>query len=110
MREDHLEELLRYYCDHYNTYCAALGVEDAQTSFEELQAEFEAKSFFGFVAMYTVLCAVVAQPEDKLQLDSLTAENIEDVDFSYKAWRGKRFQQIAPKLLTKFDDMGILDG
>lgn len=109
VREERLDELLRHYCDHYNTYVSDLGVEDAQTPFEELKAEFIAKSLFGFTVVYTVLCAVVAQPEDKLQLDNLTADNIGDADISSKAWRGKTFQRIAPKLLLHYDDMGVLD-
>lgn len=54
--------------EHYNEYVTALGAEDAcWPSLDALRDEYLAKSVFGFNVVFTVLCAVVARPEDRLQ-------------------------------------------
>ncbi|KAJ1531751.1 hypothetical protein ONE63_000414 [Megalurothrips usitatus] len=110
VREGRLDELLEHYRRRFNEYAAALGLEDVQwPTLDALRDEFLAKSLFGFSAIYTVLCAVVAAPEDKLQLEGVTKDNMMEADISSRAWRGSNFQRLLPGLLEYFDQVGVLE-
>ncbi|XP_026276354.2 uncharacterized protein LOC113205098 [Frankliniella occidentalis] len=102
VREEQLDVLLQTYCDYFNEYVSALGLGDVSWTLGGLRDEFLSKSLFGFSAVYTVLCAVVADPEDRLQLDNVTKENMHEADFTSKAWAGKNFQRIIPGTLEFF--------
>lgn len=102
--------LLGCYRDHYNEYISELGLDDARwPSLGALRDEYLSKSVFGFSAVYTVLCAVVAQPEDRLQVDNITKENMAEADISSRAWRGRVFQRLLPSLLDYYVEAGVLN-
>ncbi|KAK3931839.1 4-hydroxytryptamine kinase [Frankliniella fusca] len=110
VREERLDELLQTYCDHFNEYTSALGLEDARWTLGKLRDEFLSKSLFGFAAVYTVMCAVVADPEDRLQVDNIKKEDMANGgDVTSKAWAGKNYQRILPGVLEFFARAGVLD-
>lgn len=110
MRDEDTDTLLRHYYHHFNEYVTMLGEGDScWPTYDALREEYLSKALFGFNAAYVILCAVVANPEDRLQLESMTKENMAEADFSTRAWRGAVYQRIIPKVLDDFEKLGIFD-
>lgn len=110
VRVEELDTVLRHYYHHFNEYVTMLGEGDScWPTYEALREEYLSKSLFGFTAAYFILCAVVANPEDRLQLDSLTKANKEEVDFASRAWQGSIYQRLIPKVLENLDSLGVFD-
>ncbi|XP_063225228.1 uncharacterized protein LOC134532593 [Bacillus rossius redtenbacheri] len=109
VREDHEDELLASYHEALRASTSTLGAARGVCGLDRLRKDFQDKTLYGFHAACTILCAVVAEPGDAMDLGSLSEESSESdhVDYLTKALRGERFREAFQRMLLFYGKKGF---
>nr|CAD7426330.1 unnamed protein product [Timema monikensis] len=111
VRETKVDQLLEEYHSALTDNLRLLGMSPDLYSLETLKKEFNDCSLFGLNNAVVVFCAVVADPSDRIDVDSLTEEMMKSGEQSNhlgKAFNGERFRNSFQKLLLYMEKRGIL--
>ncbi|XP_066992702.2 uncharacterized protein [Anabrus simplex] len=110
LRSAHYQRMLMEYHFVMNDTLEALGCGEKKFSMDQLEEEIRQKEAFGFGAACAVLSAVLVDPEDAVNLDSVTEEefNSGQSNFMETALRGRRFREEMQVLLPLFEQKGVL--
>jgi hypothetical protein len=109
VRSDHAEHLLQEYHQELRDTLKILGCEHHHFTLDQLKKEFEEKSFFGLMTAVTILTAVLAEPSDIIDMESLNEDGSNvDLKSVEKSYSGSRFERAFQTLIPHFEKKGLL--
>lgn len=109
IRSNYTELLLEEYHKELQDTLKILHCEHHEFTIDQLKEEFEEKSLFGLIAAATVLSAVVADPNDVMDLENVKEDGSNmDLKLVEKPLSGRRYKQALEKLIPHFEKKGLL--
>lgn len=110
VREKRMDEVLAVYLETLNSTLESLDCEERLTK-EQLDAEVKRCQCYVFVIVYSILGVALSDPDDLINLDEMTEENLksEDKNPFEKCFYGKYYKGVAQQILRYLYNVGYFE-
>ncbi|KDR22625.1 uncharacterized protein LOC110826734 [Zootermopsis nevadensis] len=110
VRFEHTDDLLNAYHVELRETLHILGCSDVEFTFQQLRKDFEDKAVFGLITSCTLLNLILADPEDAVDLEHLTLEDMRAVEDNpmENGFSGSLYRETFQNILLHFESKGLL--